>query len=61
MANKHQGAKPIYTPKGSMCMTCAHKARDCSRLSFERMPVIERLPGRVVVRCVGFVRDALKT
>lgn len=47
---------PLHTPKGSMCMACVHKARDCSGLAFREMPVIERWPGWVVVRCVGFVR-----
>lgn len=32
---------PRYQPKGGMCMTCAKKSQDCSRLPFNTMPVIE--------------------
>ena len=56
MTNKHQGAKPLYTPKGSMCIACTHKARECKHLPFATMLAIERLPAQVVVRCWDFAR-----
>lgn len=46
----------IYQPKGGMCMTCQHSARDCSPLVFHAMPRIAAYPGAVIVRCTEHVR-----
>lgn len=46
--------KPMWCPKGSMCMACAHKDRDCRHLDFQSMPAIERSRDRVTVKCSGF-------
>lgn len=46
-----------YQPKGSMCAACAKKKSDCSKLPFNKMPVIERYHGGIVVRCLEFKRD----
>jgi hypothetical protein len=44
-----------YTPKGSMCMACKHRERNCMWLEFEKMAVIEKLKdGTLVVKCVEF-------
>lgn len=45
-----------YQPKGGMCRTCEHAKRDCSGLPFDKMPVIERTPGVVIVRCTEHQR-----
>lgn len=43
-----------YQPKGSMCCNCTHWSRDCSRLPFETMPVIEKVGNVRVVKCHEF-------
>ncbi len=47
-----------HQPKGSMCMSCAHKAKDCSALPFAQMPPIERTGLTVIVRCQYWVKEA---
>jgi len=47
-------------PKASMCRVCAHRDKDCSKLPFDTMPVIERYHGGVVVRCLEFKKDEKK-
>lgn len=46
----------LHQPKGGMCRTCEHAARDCSALPFDKMPVIERAPGAIIVRCAQHKR-----
>jgi len=41
-----------------MCRTCQHAQRDCSGLPFGQMPVIERTPEAVIVRCTQHQRRA---
>lgn len=44
-------------PKGSMCASCKHSARDCSSLPFSYMRPVKRYPdGTVSVICTGFER-----
>lgn len=47
-----------YQPKGSMCMACANKRKDCSSLPFASMYPLETHDWRsikvVVVRCTKF-------
>ena len=43
--------------KASMCRVRVHKDKDCSKLPFSTMPVIERYHGGVVVRCLEFKRN----
>lgn len=47
----------IYQPKGSMCMACAKRDDDCSKMPFHEMP---RLDGdsetQIIVRCTQFRR-----
>lgn len=45
-----------YAPKGSMCMECAHRSRDCSRLPFSAMPPISSKAGYVIVRCTHYLK-----
>lgn len=47
-----------HQPKGGMCRTCEHAARDCSALPCNKMPVIERAPGAIIVRCTQHQRRA---
>lgn len=47
-----------YQPKGGMCRTCEHAQCDCSALPFDKMPVIERTPGAIIVRCTQHKRRA---
>lgn len=46
-----------HHPKGSMCTACAHVRRDCSALEFRSMPVLERYAGKIVVKCLEFMRQ----
>lgn len=41
----------ISSTKGGMCASCQHAKRNCSTLPFDQMPVIERTPGAIIVRC----------
>ena len=45
-----------YQPKGGMCMTCTHRAADCSHLAFDRMPVIQVWHNVMIVRCTHHVK-----
>lgn len=51
-----------YVPKGSMCGTCRHQARNCGHLPFHEMRVIEVDDHDdqwvMVVRCTEYVRAA---
>lgn len=51
-----------HHPKASMCKSCKHKDRDCSKLDFSSMPVMDKYKqdGALiyVVRCVGFEKNA---
>lgn len=53
---KSAGAMPAHQPKGGMCRTCTSVAADCSGLPFDTMPVIERTPEAVIVRCTQHKR-----
>lgn len=44
-------------PKASMCRVCVHRDKNCSKLPFDKMPVIERYAGGIVVRCLEFKRN----
>jgi hypothetical protein len=46
-----------YQPKGSLCFNCVHKARDCSKLPFHIMPVIETVWNVKIVRCTDYARS----
>jgi len=53
-----------YQPKGGMCLTCAHKDRNCSHLKFDEMKVIQKelLAGVIkshIVICTEHVRPNL--
>lgn len=51
----------MHHPKGSMCAACKHKDRDCSKLDFAKMPVMEKYNDKVIVRCLEFVKhDSLQ-
>lgn len=51
-----------YHPKGSMCMVCEHKYRDCSGLDFKSMRVIQQYSHAndpnvfKVVKCGEFIK-----
>lgn len=47
---------PAAQPKGGMCTTCTHRARDCSHLDFAAMPQIAEIDGVRVVRCTEYKR-----
>lgn len=47
-----------HQPKGGMCRTCVHLLRNCSALPFDKMPVIERTPAAIIVRCAQHKRRA---
>ena len=47
---------PSAQPKGGMCASCAHRARDCSMLPFGEMPTIEIVEGVRIVRCTAYIR-----
>ena len=49
-----------YIPKGSMCAVCLFVSDDCSGLSFEKMPVIEKTGLVTVVKCTNFVKKVAK-
>lgn len=56
-ANVRSGAS--FYPKGGMCVSCAHLARDCSHLDFAAMYPIKRNDDRTTaVRCSEFQRAA---
>ncbi len=44
----------IFQPKGSMCTTCEHSARNCRNLPFHEMPVLQRTKYARIVRCTEF-------
>lgn len=44
----------IYQPKGSMCIVCKHASRDCSKLAFCQMLVIEKYENIRIVKCRDF-------
>jgi hypothetical protein len=46
--------KPVYQPKGSMCMACTKRNANCSHLKYSDMPVIQRTPNWVIVKCTDF-------
>lgn len=48
----------LHQPKGGMCCTCQHAQRNCSTLPFDQMPVIERTPSAIIVRCTHCQRRA---
>jgi len=48
---------PKYIPKGSMCTNCSKVDRDCSKLLFKKMPVIEFNLDAIVVKCSYFERN----
>lgn len=54
--------KLTFIPKGSMCISCAHKndAKFCKALNFESMQKISKVDadGYVLVRCVEFERES---
>lgn len=45
-----------YQPKGGMCMSCQHKARDCASLPFASMPVIDKYGSTAIVRCIQHLK-----
>jgi hypothetical protein len=47
-----------HQPKGSMCMSCAKKKDDCSKLPFDKMRAYERIGDVVVVICSEFKKPA---
>lgn len=47
-----QPKKVTHRPRGTMCVTCTDRARDCSGLPFERMRVIGKdAEGLAIVIC----------
>lgn len=50
------GAGQAFQPKGGMCGTCTNAKADCSGLPFDLMPVIERTPEAIIVRCTQHQR-----
>ena len=45
-----------YYPKGSLCISCVHRARNCSGLPFRQMPVHRADGIDAVVICTDFRR-----
>ncbi len=43
-----------YQPKGSMCVVCKKRDKDCSQLPFSLMPIIEKQKHILIVRCYEF-------
>jgi hypothetical protein len=50
-------APPPAVPKGSLCVACVRRHRDCSDLNFDTMPSLVTRDGVRFVRCTYFVRD----
>jgi len=52
----------MHHPKASMCKSCKHKDRDCSKLDFSKMTVMDKYKQDgvliYVVRCVEFDKNA---
>jgi hypothetical protein len=52
----------LYTPKGSMCMACVHRQRDCSGLDFAKMQAMDKMrSGQVIVSCNEFENKGINT
>ena len=49
-----------YIPKGSMCIACIHRSRDCSHLRFHAMQPVEKQGNVIIVRCTDFSHEAKK-
>ena len=49
-ANKH-------IPKGGMCATCMNAPRTCYHLEFDKMPVIKKDKGLIIVKCTDYKRE----
>ena len=46
-----------HIPKGGLCRTCKHKARDCSGLAFDQMRVIKTYSDGVkAVKCAEHLK-----
>lgn len=54
ITERHEKIEIVHQPKGSMCMVCTHAGRDCSKLAFNQMLVLEKHIGLHVVRCSFF-------
>ena len=58
--NARSGESPdasTFYPKGGMCVSCAHRARDCSHLDFAAMyPIKRNNDNTTAVRCDEFSR-----
>lgn len=50
-----------HIPKGSMCLACEHRFRDCSYLDFSSMAVIASSNDYNIVRCADFNSVAEKS
>jgi hypothetical protein len=47
----------MHQPKGSMCMVCAKKLEDCSKLPFDKMRPMEKASDAVIVICSEFKKN----
>jgi len=48
-----------HQPKGSMCAACKFSTCDCSKLQFDKMPVLKKYPdGTKAVKCTEFQHES---
>lgn len=50
-----------HQPKGSMCMACEHKHRNCSNLDFSKMRVMQQYQSVKIVICSDFRPAKIQT
>lgn len=50
--------KQEFVPKGSMCMVCMNRFKDCSKLPFELFkPITKHKDGVIEVKCEAFCKE----
>lgn len=50
----------MHFPNGDMCQKCIHLSEDCSKLPFDKMPVIERYTdGDTMVKCTKYEKKVV--
>ena len=50
-----------YQPRGSQCLNCVHKGRDCSSLPFNTMHIIEKWCDVMIVKCSDYEKETFDT
>ena len=59
MIKKQKVEIELYVPKGGMCTACKKKHENCSKLEFEKMPIVNTFHDTAFVKCTEFEREAI--